>query len=193
MLAMNADNAAPNDTQTAILAKLKNSFEEDQRARCFNHTIQLSAKTLLHPFNTALGAAGTADRASGNDDTMPDLEVIEDDDDDNDDDDDDRGAENDEAVKDADDQIDELEELEDAEREELLAATAIVRETVSKASVNGDYYMIDSDRFLGSTTIFCNYPFHYPRVTCLAPYVPGSQSEGEAYPTGCRHTLEFDL
>src|SRR5882724_3572714 len=119
MLAMNADNAAPNDTQTAILAKLNNSFEEDQRARCFNHTIQLSVKTLLRPFNTALGAAGTADRASGDDDgTMPDLEVIE----------------NDEAVEDADDQIDELEELEDAEREELLAATVNVRETISKAS-----------------------------------------------------------
>jgi len=131
MLAMNTDNAAPNDMQTAILAKLNNSFEEDQCARCFNHTIQLSAKTLLCPFNTALGAAGTADRASGDDDdTMPDLEVIEDDDDEADD----RGAENDEAVEDADDQIDELEELEDAEWEELLAATANVRETVSKAS-----------------------------------------------------------
>src|SRR5882724_2927823 len=132
MLAMNADNAAPNDTQTAILAKLNNSFEEDQRARCFNHTIQLSAKTLLRPFNTALGAARTADRASGDDDdTMPDLEVIDDDDDDEADD---RCAENDEAVEDADDQIDELEELEDAEWEELLAATVNVRETVSKAS-----------------------------------------------------------
>jgi len=135
MLAMNTDNAAPNDTQTAILAKLNNSFEEDQRARCFNHTIQLSANTLLRPFNTALGAARTADRASGDDDdTMPDLEVIEDDDDDDDDEADDRGAENDEAVEDVDDQIDELEELEDAEREELLAATVNVRETISKAS-----------------------------------------------------------
>ena len=135
MLAMNTDSADPNDTQTAILAKLNNSFEEDQCAQCFNHTIQLSAKTLLRPFNTALGAAGTADRASGDDDdTMPDLEVIENDDNDNDDEADDRGAENNEAVEDADDQIDELEELEDAEREELLAATVNVRETISKAS-----------------------------------------------------------
>jgi len=81
MLAMNADNAAPNDMQTTILAQLNNSFEEDQHAQCFNHMIQLTTKTLLHPINTALGKAMTVDRASGNDDdTMPDLEEIGDND-----------------------------------------------------------------------------------------------------------------
>ena len=55
ILAVNADNATANDKQTMKLSKLANSFEEEHRARCFNHTIQLSAKTLLKPFNTALG------------------------------------------------------------------------------------------------------------------------------------------
>lgn len=54
VLAVNADNATLNDTQTKKLNTLDNSFEESNHIRCFNHTMQLSAKTLLAPFNTAL-------------------------------------------------------------------------------------------------------------------------------------------
>ena len=54
ILAVNADNATSNDTQTTKLDQLDNSFEEENRVRCFNHTLQLSAKSLLKPFNMAL-------------------------------------------------------------------------------------------------------------------------------------------
>jgi len=33
---------------------MENSFEEVNRACCFNHTLQLSAKTLLVPFNVGM-------------------------------------------------------------------------------------------------------------------------------------------
>ncbi|KAF8874617.1 hypothetical protein BD779DRAFT_1410946, partial [Infundibulicybe gibba] len=42
ILAFNSDNATSNDTQTSKLASLTNSFEEVNRVRCFNHTLQLS-------------------------------------------------------------------------------------------------------------------------------------------------------
>ena len=118
MLVMNADNMAFNDTQTTILAQLNNSFKEDQRAQCFNHTIQLLAKALLQPFNLALGKV-MEEAVIENDNDMPDLEALDNDDDNNDDD-------------DADDGVDELDELDAAEHEELLEGTAVVQGTVLK-------------------------------------------------------------
>ena len=52
--ALNADNATSNDKQTTKLDALPNSFEEENRVRCFNHTMQLSAKSLLAPLNPAI-------------------------------------------------------------------------------------------------------------------------------------------
>jgi len=55
ILAVNVDNASLNDTQGQVLAGMANSFELENCVHCFNHTLQLSAKTLLHPFNVGLG------------------------------------------------------------------------------------------------------------------------------------------
>ena len=128
MLAMNTDNAAANDTQTTVLAQFDNSFEEEQCARCFNHTIQLLAKALLRPFNPALGKV-TEEGVIDNDNDMPDLEALDNGDGDGNDDDAEEGADVDD---DADDGVDELDELDVAEREELLEGTAVVRGTVQK-------------------------------------------------------------
>jgi hypothetical protein len=55
MLGLAGDNASPNDTQTASLAlEPSNSFEEINRVRCLNHTMQLSAKAMLLLFDTGL-------------------------------------------------------------------------------------------------------------------------------------------
>ena len=54
LLSFNADNATNNDTQTTALANHDNSFESENRARCFTHVTNLGAKRLLHPFNTAI-------------------------------------------------------------------------------------------------------------------------------------------
>ncbi|KAG1866361.1 hypothetical protein C8R48DRAFT_600350, partial [Suillus tomentosus] len=47
ILAFNGDNATSNDTQTTTLNQLPNLFAKENHACCFNHTLQLSAKTLL--------------------------------------------------------------------------------------------------------------------------------------------------
>ncbi|KAG2151559.1 uncharacterized protein EDB93DRAFT_1051851, partial [Suillus bovinus] len=41
ILAFNGDNSTSNDTQTTKLDQLPNSFAKENRARCFNHTLQL--------------------------------------------------------------------------------------------------------------------------------------------------------
>ncbi|KAG1876087.1 hypothetical protein C8R48DRAFT_591520, partial [Suillus tomentosus] len=46
-LTFNGDNATSNDMQTTKLGQLPNSFAKENCACCFNHTLQLSAKTLL--------------------------------------------------------------------------------------------------------------------------------------------------
>ena len=54
ILAFNADNATSNDKQTSYLDGLPNSFEAVNHVRCFNHTMQLSVKALMKPFDTPI-------------------------------------------------------------------------------------------------------------------------------------------
>jgi hypothetical protein len=126
--AVNADNATANDKQTTKLDALPNSFQEENRVRCFNHTMQLSAKSLLAPLNPAISQKATQD------DEMPE----EDDDqplpeDDAEDDEDDK-EEDVEEEDDEDDGINELEELSEDEQVQVLEDTAEVRKTVTKVS-----------------------------------------------------------
>ena len=51
---INGDNTSANDKQTTKLSSLNSSFKEEYQALCFNHTLHLSTKTLLKPFNTTL-------------------------------------------------------------------------------------------------------------------------------------------
>ncbi|TFY79033.1 hypothetical protein EWM64_g4980 [Hericium alpestre] len=140
ILAMNADNASSNDTQTRKLAKMDNSFEEVNRVRCFNHTLQLSAKALLQPFNnTLLGrhADGDAELLETMEDDVPSLSPVDDTEDDSDDEDDDETGADAEAdieviIEGEDDGIDELDALPTADREKLVADTAEVRTTITK-------------------------------------------------------------
>jgi hypothetical protein len=74
ILALNADNATSNDSQTATLAQMENTFEDVNRAFCFNHTLQLSAKTLLKPFNAGMSSMKPAlqeEEYDNFDDEMP--------------------------------------------------------------------------------------------------------------------------
>ena len=79
VLAVNADNATSNDTQTTKLDQLDNTFEKENRVRCFNHTLQLSAKALLKPFNTAFSRATTDDDVALQDVDDDELALYEDD------------------------------------------------------------------------------------------------------------------
>jgi hypothetical protein len=76
ILGVTADNATSNDTQRKKLARMDNSFLEQNHVRCFNHTLQLSAKALLRPFNPALGKAADINCNGGQDGLL----VMEDDD-----------------------------------------------------------------------------------------------------------------
>lgn len=136
MLAMNADNASSNDTQGEALAGMPNSFVQEHRVRCFNHTLQLSAKTLLRPFNSGLGKGAEDDDAKDVDDLLDsEDESDSEDDDEGDGDGDGDDAEDPMALLDAgviDDGIDELGALDEATRDEILTDTAAVREMVTK-------------------------------------------------------------
>lgn len=126
---MNADNASSNDTQGEALAEMPNSFKLENRVRCFNHTLQLSAKTLLRPFNSGLGKS-TEDE-DGNLNDLDDL-LEDDDNDDEESDDGGDGLPDIPDCDDVDDNIDELNELDEEGRNNIIADTAAVRETVSK-------------------------------------------------------------
>jgi len=119
ILAVNADNATSNNMQTTKLDQLDNTFKEENRVQCFNHTLQLSAKALLKPFNIGLSGKATDD---DNDPTM-----VEDDD---------EGDKEEQADEDdyEDDNIDELEELSKDEQNQVLQETAAVHETITKVS-----------------------------------------------------------
>jgi hypothetical protein len=127
---MNADNATSNDTQGETLADMPNSFQLENRVRCFNHTLQLSAKTLLRPFNAGLGK--TTEVGDNGDVDDLDQEDEDEDEDAEDEDDDDEGLPDAPDVDDVDDGIDELDALDAEAREGIIADTAAVRETVSK-------------------------------------------------------------
>ena len=123
---MVADNASANDTQREALAQMDNSFEEENHVRCFNHTLQLTAKTLIRPFNLALGKIAE-DGGPGDQDDLLDMEE----------EDDEEGEEEDDLpdvpdIDDIDDNFDELDDMDADLREELIADTAIVRAMVSK-------------------------------------------------------------
>jgi hypothetical protein len=105
---------------------MPNSFKLENRARCFNHTLQLSAKTFLCPFNVGLGK--TIDEDGGVDDLLD-----QDDASDNEDEDGDRdGDVGLPDFDDVDDGIVEIDELDEDARNVIIADTAAVRETVSK-------------------------------------------------------------
>jgi hypothetical protein len=59
--AVNADNTLANNKLMAKLTTLYNSFEKDNLVHCFNHTMQLSVKTLLVPFDIAISQKATQD------------------------------------------------------------------------------------------------------------------------------------
>jgi len=123
---------------------MKNAFEEANRARCFNHTLQLSAKTLLKPFNVGMSSTNSASEEDLEEHnevrTLLDQDAISIDEADDDEDSDEgqydssrEDLDGDDKPDDADsDETDELNQLDEQEREKVLADTAIVRETVTK-------------------------------------------------------------
>jgi hypothetical protein len=99
---------------------------------CFNHTLQLSAKTLLRLFNSGLGKGpdhelmATIEAEESDDTLLPDLEAYESAEEEN------ELLASDDMEDDADDNIDELEVLGKEERDQVIQDTAVVRSAVSR-------------------------------------------------------------
>ena len=130
---MNADNATSNDTQGETLAEMPNSFELKNRVRCFNHTLQLSTKTLLRPFNAGLGKATEDGTCDDVDDLL--SQGIDDNDDNDEEEDEEDGLPVIPDEDDIDNGIDELDALDADSREAIMNDTAAVRETVTKVCI----------------------------------------------------------
>jgi hypothetical protein len=131
ILSFNADNASCNDTQTASLCTLNNSFEEENRVHCFNHTMQLSAVMLIWPFNAGMTSDPSFDKLEAA--ALEDVELFdEDEDEDEDDEGDDVPSSEEEEQDDVDDGIDEMEQLTDEEKQTLIEDTKEVCGMVSK-------------------------------------------------------------
>jgi len=165
ILGINADNASANDKQTTKLSSLNNSFKEEYRARCFNHTLQLSAKTLLKPFNTALSSK-VADEVNIGDDDNDDPLILADPDEEGEEE--DNNDNNDEEKDDDDDGVDELETLSEEERMEVLEDTAAVRATVTKVCDYEAGYAYFIDVSTGTTTVFHDHSLDDNCSACLA-------------------------
>jgi len=131
ILTFNGDNASQNDTQAVELAQRANSFSQDNRIRCFNHTMQLSARALLKPFTKSMSSVDDEGQPDGP--GCDDGQALDDDEDSDgflhlnelgDDAEEDFNAE--------DDGIDNPDELDEEQYEELLEETAVVRDTIAK-------------------------------------------------------------
>lgn len=59
ILMFDGDNATSTNKQTIHLDKVPNAFEEVNCICCFNHTMQLSAKALMKPFDTPTTSANS--------------------------------------------------------------------------------------------------------------------------------------
>ncbi|KAG6913790.1 hypothetical protein DXG01_004289 [Tephrocybe rancida] len=149
ILAFNADNALPNDTQTDHLDSLPNNFDSTNRVCCFNHRLQLSARALLVPFSKDdddNGSTAAADPEPGSD--LKELEDLNKDDkkDNSDDNGSDNGDDNsdgngngdgdDGGNNDSDDDNDNpFAGLDKEEQQELLANTDTVQTTLNKLPI----------------------------------------------------------
>jgi hypothetical protein len=110
-----------------VLEELPNTFEELNRVRCFNHTLQLSVKGLLKPFYAA-GSVETENETEYDNDGMSTLQAMDDEEEDNDGDSD--------ADNDDEEEEDPLGALDDNEREELIYNTEVVCTTLNKVCLS---------------------------------------------------------
>ena len=128
ILTVNTDNATSKNRQITKLNQLDNHFKEENQVQCFNHTLQLSAKALLKPFNMGLSGKVMDDDNKLTQDDDNDPAMVRDGGD--------EGDEEEQADEDddEDDNIDELEELNKDEQNWVLHETAVVHETITKVS-----------------------------------------------------------
>jgi hypothetical protein len=175
ILAINADNASSNDTMTTVLDGMPNAFDEVNRVWCFNHTLQLSAKTLIWPFNAGFSSGNANDvddvdsddgdgfcKGEGSDDGEEDAVDKED-------------GPNDYAE----DDDDVLADLDPDKRAELMEDTAAIRAIVSKVHLIPSCTALTMNTYPGPTTLLCNHSFIYYCTAGMASRLQGPSHEAE--------------
>ncbi len=106
---------------------MENTFEEVNHACCFNHTLQLLAKTLLKPFNAGMSSTKLALEEEESKNVGDEMPILLDSEDDSNEDSDKDGDDGNDRLQDADsDEIDELNQLNEQECETVLMNTAVV-------------------------------------------------------------------
>jgi len=118
-------------TPTTKLDVLDNSFDKENWAQCFNHTLQLSAKSLLKPLNTTLSGKAADDDHTAMYQNDISQTILKDDKGDGDGN-GDKNEDEDISVDLQDDDIDKLQELNKEDWEHILEETAAVHTTVTK-------------------------------------------------------------
>jgi hypothetical protein len=144
-----------------VLSGLHNTFEEFNRVRCFNHTLQLSAKALLKPFYSA-------GLLENNDDVNDDILAAQNTDEDEEGDEGDDELEMDDEDRDEDE--DPVSALEDDERDSLIENTEAVRTTLMKVCtlLFFQVFVLISVATIGSQTLLRRCPFDHHCPSCMA-------------------------
>ncbi|KAJ6526308.1 hypothetical protein B0H19DRAFT_970611, partial [Mycena capillaripes] len=141
ILSWTGDNASSNDTQTTAMSDIPtNSFNKRNRVRCFAHTLNLVAKSILRPFSAPEKKKKTGEDNGGDNDTdsLPDLVSVSDSDsfDGAFDDDDEEmdSAEEEDTSSNVEDELDldERAALEEEEQKAFDAETRIVKKSLDK-------------------------------------------------------------
>lgn len=115
---------------------MDNSFEDVNRVRCFNHTMQLSARALLKPFNMVArqdeDSTSSGEEVVNVDAEFDDMDISDDTTDEEEDE-----VEDEDAVDDdCEEEDDPFDALDEESRNKLLEDTATVRTTLSKVRVD---------------------------------------------------------
>jgi len=186
---------------------MENSFEEVNHARCFNHTLQLSAKTLLVPFNVGMSStlpASEEDDFETFDKAMLELQdkgaVGNSDGYSDEDSDDDRCNSGGEDLdgKDESDNADsngpdEFSQLNEQECEQILVDTAIVWQTVTKVHSNLFRLWYHLLVISGPAIIICNCSLNNYCTSSLADNLYSAWVQAMSNPSQCRHLVELNL
>ena len=173
----NGDNATSNNKQMTYLDKLPNAFKEVNHVCCFNHTMQLSAKALMKPFDTPMASANSDGSKPPDANDMFSSELDNNNSDDSDEEDSEGGIDtssvggNDRDDGEGEDvDNDPFEALDADAQQELLEGTAAVRTTLNKVCSYPSFYHVHISFALLSDpkTFLCHYTLYDNYTSCMA-------------------------
>ena len=151
------------------LDDLPNSFEKTNHVRCFNHTLQLSAKALLKPFTATTESSDDRDSDSNETPLPEDDEELEQDDDTEEVSEDEDNGDDDTDDDDDDEEEDPFSKLDPAAKAQLMEDTQAVSITLNKVRINGIYLLLLLRvSFADSQAVVCYCSLYHYCPACMA-------------------------